>query len=420
MMGFGKWYFGWNIVAAATIITLLTVGMRMGMGPFVLPIMEDLNFDRTELSTMIAVGMIVYGMGMPLAGYLVERYSTNFVLRLGILIVTVSCIWTVLATHPFNFFMAFGVFLSLGLAFTSPVALTPVIAKWFTRQRGRALFYLSTGSMAGIAIMTPVLTMVINRFGWQATILLFAVAFLVIIIPMTIFIVRDEAPKNTDELEVPEPNSASQRKPVIRLTWKEAMSTSPFWLITFGLFACGFSMNLLGTHGVPMLQDHGFDAMTASFAIGLIGLVAIPSTLVLGTLSDKMPRKYLLALIYLVRGMGLIALVMVASLWQLYVVVIVAGFVWAGSIALSSAMLSDVYGLKLVGLLYGWAYFGHQVGAMFSSWLGGWGYDQFGTHFISFAAAGVILFLASVASLNVRNHLEYKKRLPKQTTEVTN
>ncbi|GAJ99599.1 hypothetical protein JCM19055_2609 [Geomicrobium sp. JCM 19055] len=146
-MWFRKWYFGWNIVAAATIITLLTVGMRMGMGPFVLPIMQDLNFDRTELSTMIAVGMIVYGMGMPLAGYLVERYSTNFVLRLGILIVTVSCIWTVLATHPFNFFMAFGVFLSLGLAFTSPVALTPVIAKWFTRQRGRALFYLSTGSM---------------------------------------------------------------------------------------------------------------------------------------------------------------------------------------------------------------------------------------------------------------------------------
>ena len=77
----------------------------------------------------------------------------------------------------------------------------------------------------------------------------------------------------------------------------------PFWQIALGLFACGFSMNLLGTHGMPMLMDHGFDASTSALGIGLIGLVAIFSTLVLGRLSDQLERRNILA-VNCVRGLG--------------------------------------------------------------------------------------------------------------------
>src|SRR3546814_19047048 len=77
-------------------------------------------------------------------------------------------------------------------------------------------------------------------------------------------------------------------------------------------------MNLLGIHGVPMLMDHGFDAMTGSFGIGLIGFAAIFSTLVLGRMSDIIPRKNILTAIYLIRGLGFFALVMVGPPWALY------------------------------------------------------------------------------------------------------
>ena len=133
-------------------------------------------------------------------------------------------------------------------------------------------------------------------------------------------------------------------------------------------------MNLLGTHGMPMLMDHGFDASTSALGIGLIGLVAIFSTLVLGRLSDQLERRNILAVIYCVRGLGFFALVMVGTHWELYLAASVGGIVWAGSIALSSAILADVYGVRLVGLLYGLAYLGHQVGGMISSWLGGWAF----------------------------------------------
>jgi MFS family permease len=398
----GGWYFGWTIVAAATVLTLLTVGMRMGIGPFFLPMAEDLGFSRSLLAGIIAIGMLCYGLGMPLAGYLVGKYGTRPVLLLGTAIVVASTIWTVSARDPWSFFLAFGVLMSLGLAFTSPVALTPVISRWFTRQRGMALFFLSTGSMAGIAVMTPVLTYAIETFGWQNTLLGFAAVFTVVIAPTALFVIRDDAPPHTDLLpDQITALSAAPAAPASSLKIRQAIRTSTFWKIVLGLFTCGFSMNLLGTHGVPMLMDHGFDAITSSLGIGLIGLVAIFGTLILGRLSDVVPRRNILAAIYFIRGLGFFALLVVGTHWELYAAATVGGLVWAGSIALSSAILADVYGVRLVGVLYGWAYLSHQVGAMISSWLGGWGYEAFGTHWVAFGSAGVVLLIAAAVSMRL-------------------
>lgn len=403
----GNWYFGWNIVAAASLLTLLTVGLRMGVGPLFLPMAEDLGFSRSRLSSIVAVGMFCYGLGMPLAGHLVGRYGTRFVLLLGTAIMVASTIWTVLATGTLSFLLAFGVALSLGLALASPVAVTPVLSHWFVRRRGMALFFLSTGSMAGIAIITPALGFAVEAFGWRATLLGFAAIYAAFTVPVTLLVIRDDPPPHADgEPGTPPPRTAPAAStagaaPSVQLGIRDAVTTTPFWKIVLGLFTCGYSMNLLGTHGVPMLMDHGFDAMTSSFGIGMIGLVAIFSTVVLGRYSDVVTRKNLLAVIYGIRGLGFFALLLVGAHWELYLAAGIGGIVWAGSIALSSAILADVYGVRLVGVLYGWAYLGHQVGATISSWLGGWGYEAYGTHWVAFGSAGVLLLIAATVSLRL-------------------
>lgn len=403
-----RWYFGWNIVAAATLLTLLTVGLRLGAGPFILPMTRDLGFSRSLLSGIVAVGMLAYGLGMPLAGMLVARRGTPFVLLLGAAMVAVASVWTVYARDPLSFLLSFGVLLSLGLSFTSPVALTPVVSRWFTRRRGMALFCLSTGSMAGIAIMTPALNWAISASTWQHTLLGFAVIFVALTVPAALLVIRDQAPPHTDL--TPEQIAAHQSAATAaphhaaaspNCSFSDAIGTAPFWKITAGLFACGFSMNLLGTHGVPMLMDHGFDAATGSLGIGLIGLVAIFGTQALGRVSDALPRRKILASIYFIRGLGFFALLLVGTHWELYLAASIGGLVWAGSVATSSAILADVYGVRLVGVLYGCAYLGHQIGAAVSSWLGGWGFETFGTHWLAFGSAGALLLLAALISLSL-------------------
>src|SRR3546814_488760 len=367
----GKWYFGWNLVAAAATLTLLTVGLRMGIGPFFLPIAQDLGFSRSLLASIIAIGMLCYGIGMPIAGHLISTRGTRFVLLLGAVLVMIAIIWTVQASGPISFLLSFGVLLSLGLAFISPVSMTPMLSRWFIRRRGMALFFLSTGSMAGIAILTPVLGLSIEWVGWKVSLLGFAALLAVVTTPIALYLVRDEAPPEADantfaSARAASASSAAATPPVspaqpVELKVHDALRTVQFWKIAFGLFACGYSMNLLGIHGVPMLMDHGFDAMTGSFGIGLIGFAAIFSTLVLGRMSDIIPRKNILTAIYLIRGLGFFALVMVGTQWELYAAATIGGIVWAGSIALSSAILADLYGVRMVGILYGWTYLGQQV-----------------------------------------------------------
>ncbi len=397
-----RWYFGWNIVGAAAFLTLLSVGLRLGIGPFFLPVAQDLGFSRSLLATIVAVGMICYGLAMPVAGWLVARRGTRFVLLTGTTLVVLAVLWTINARDPLSFLLSFGVLLSVGLGFTSPVALTPVISTWFTRRRGMALFFLSTGSMAGMAVMTPALALGIGHFGWRGTLIGFGTAFTLFAVPVALFVMRDVAPVHTD-LGPDEyaARTAAQGTPPRSLQVREVLRTRPFWQIVLGLFACGFSMNLLGTHGVPMLMDHGFGAMHSSMGIGVIGLVAIGGTLVLGRLADRLPRRNMLAVIYSVRGLGFFALVAVGTHFELYLAATIGGLVWAGSIALSSAILADVYGVRLVGVLYGLAYLGHQVGGMISSWLGGWGYEHFGTHWVAFGMAGVLLIAAALLSLRL-------------------
>ncbi len=396
-----RWYYGWNIVAAAGLLTLLTVGTRMSIGPFFLPMARDLGFSRSMLAGVVAIGMLCYGIAMPLAAHLAVRRGTRFVLLTGTAIVVASTIWTATASGPFTFGLAFGVLMSTGLAFTSPVALTPVISRWFSRRRGMALFFLSTGSMAGIAVMTPVLTFAIGRVGWQTTLIGFAGVFAVVAIPIAVFVIRDKAPVHADLL--PDQIAAAPASHVApeRLEFAGAVRTAPFWKICLGMFACGFSMNLLGTHGMPMLMDHGFGATTSSFGIGLIGVTAIIGTLLLGRVADTLPRRHILAAIYFIRGLGFFALLLVGTQWELYVSAGIGGLVWAGSVAVSSAILADVYGVRLVGILYGWAFLVHQIGGMIGSWLGGWGYETFGTHSIAFGSAGALLVIASTISLRL-------------------
>ncbi|OCG74991.1 MFS transporter [Gilliamella sp. Occ4-3] len=388
------WYFGWNIVIAASFLTLLSSGLRMSMGVFFLPIANDLNFSRSVLSGIIAIGMLFSGIAMPISGYLVGKYGTRFVLILGSIIIIISTVWSANSTDYWNFFLSFGVALSFGTSFVGSVSFTPIVARWFIKRRGLALFILSTGSMAGIAVMLPVFAFFIPIYGWQTTLISFAVIFMIIALPIALFIMKD----NQSEIEVYsiEPVINQKIEPSIKLI--DVLKTRPFWQLSFGLFTCGFSMNLLGTHGVPMLIDHGFDPITSSNGIGLIGLVAIFSTLVLGYLSDIVQRKNILMMVYLIRGLGFITLVLASTKWQLFTIAAAGGLVWAGALSMSSAITADIYGVKIVGLLSGLTYLGHQIGAMMGSWLGGWAYDHLHTHLVAFGTASILLLLAAFSA----------------------
>ena len=82
------------------------------------------------------------------------------------------------------------------------------------------------------------------------------------------------------------------------MTAGEALQTLAFWQLAGSFFTCGFSMSLLSAHGIPMLTDHGYTPMFASWALGVLGGSSIGFTVMLGALSDRFGRRPVLATIY--------------------------------------------------------------------------------------------------------------------------
>ena len=415
-----SWYYGWTIVFAAALLTMITVGMRMSIGPFVIPMSEGLGVSRSALSGVIAFGMLIYGLGMPVAGFAVNRFGTRNTLIIGAILVAISLLLTIYSPNQWVFALSYGGLLSFGLAFTSPVAFTQLISSWFIQKRTMALLFLSTGSMAGIAIMTPIFNLLIQAYSWETTLLIYAGIFTFLTLLVAFAIIRGTPPEYGDlttEAEIEAHKALLLRRQAKmkgkQYTLKAVFSTRPFWLLCIGIFACGFSMNLLGTHAVPMLVDHGFTKNTSAFGVSLIGLTAVFSTIMLGRLSRKVSHRSLLMSIYFVRGMAFFFLVIVISPWQLYLVAIIGGLVWAGNMGVSSGMLADIYGVKLVGMLYGFAFVGHQIGGMLSTWLGGWAYEVYGTHLISFWLSGILLLIAGIASMMLPHKSQYEASIAK-------
>ena len=178
--------------------------------------------------------MLCYGLAMPLAGYLVGSSAPGCVLLLGTAHRRRRHRLDGERAHPGRLpAVASACCCRSGSAFTSPVALTPVISRWFTRQRGMALFFLSTGSMAGMAVMTPVLTLAIETLRLAATLLGFAAVF----VPRhacrsRLFVIRDERAAAHRPAAGPDRRAYARRRrrrrqPGLRVARR--VRTAPFW-----------------------------------------------------------------------------------------------------------------------------------------------------------------------------------------------
>ncbi|HZO37653.1 MAG TPA: MFS transporter, partial [Methylomirabilota bacterium] len=162
------------------------------------------------------------------------------------------------------------------------------------------------------------------------------------------------------------------------------------------------SMSLVSSHGVPMLTDHGYSPIFASWIIGVLGASSIAFTLLLGGLSDRFGARPVLSGIYAGRAFIFAGLFLIRdSPLAILGVAIAGGITLAGSMSMTSMLTADIYGRFSVGRILGVIFLVHQTGAAIGSSLAGALFEATGGYGAAFAVACVFLMCASVVALRV-------------------
>jgi MFS family permease len=395
-------FYGWWIVAAFSVTTFMSTGVRHAVGPFLKPIVADLGIDRASFSIVIALSLFLYGLFMPIAGLALDRFSVRVVTSAGTILLVLSLVLTAMVRNFWEFAVVYGVLVPIGLAGTGPVIASGVVARWFNKRRGTALSVLGSASMTGMSLLVPAITWLIITRGWRMTYVVIGAVILLIVMPLCLWVFRD-SPESIGLMADGAPvKPGSPTGPVERVTAREALQTLAFWQLACSFFTCGFSMSLLSAHGIPMLTDHGYSPMFASWAMGVLGGSAIGFTVMLGALSDRFGRRPVLATIYAGRVLIFTGFFLIRdNPVALLAVAVIGGITMAGTGSMTSALTADIYGRFSVSSVFGLIFLVHQTGSALGSSLAGVLFETTGGYGAAYAVACALLVGASILALNI-------------------
>jgi predicted MFS family arabinose efflux permease len=239
--------------------------------------------------------------------------------------------------------------------------------------------------------MVPVENWLIGSFGWQNALFILGCLALAIM-PLAIGLKEPQVPGHVVGFQ----QSVGQ-------ALREAFGYRSFQLLMAGYFVCGFQVVFIGVHMPSYLKDQGMSPEVATYALALIGLFNVFGTYAAGSLGQRLAKRHILAAIYLLRSVAI-----VAFLWapltpmSVYVFSAVMGVLWLSTVPPTNAVVAQIFGVQYLSMLGGFVFFSHQIGSFLGVWLGGLLYDSTGSYDIVWWIAVALGIFAALVNLPVR------------------
>ncbi|MCT9071637.1 MFS transporter [Cupriavidus gilardii] len=389
------------LVVAGGLILGLALGMRHVQGLFLLPITMERGWTREAFGFAMAVQNLVWGLAQPFAGMIADRFGSARVMLAGLLLYALGLYTMTQASTAAAFVWSAGICLGLALSGTTFGVVFAALSRLVSAQRrGWALGVAGSFGGLGQFLLVPAVQAGVERIGWSAALWSMAVCAL-LALPL-VWPLRErgaraaEASTPASTLASSEASAAAQagtdgNRQSMRAAIRQACGHRGFWLLNIGFLACGFQLAFIASHLPAYLLDRGLSACDAVIALAIIALANIAGTYLCGLLGNHVRRHRALAGIYLLRtaAIALFLLVPLSSV-SVFVFAAVMGFVWLGTVPLTSGLVSQVFGTRYVATLFGFVFLGHQLGSFLGVWLGGYLFDRTGSYDLVWIGAIVV------------------------------
>ena len=378
----------WIAILCGGGILAVIVGLRQSLGLLLPPISADLSLGRETFALGIGLMNLVWGLGAPFAGALADRHGAGRVAALGSLLYAGGLLAMTLGGQGEQL-LAGGVLLGLGLSGAGFSVVLGAVGRAAPPERlSAALGLASVGGSIGQFLALPYTYLLIGGFGWAASLLILA-ATAALIVPLARGIAGAARGAPPDAA----PDAAQSLGEAVR----EACRHRGFRLLTAGFFVCGFHLAFVTVHLPAYLGDRGLPTWLAATALTLVGLCNIIGTLGCGLLGQRYPKKSILTLLYLLRALVFLAfLVVPVSEASVLAFGAAMGFLWLGTVPLTSGLVAQIFGPAYMSTLFGMVFLSHQVGGFGGAWLAGYLYDLTGSYDLMWWLS-VALGLASAA-----------------------
>jgi MFS family permease len=398
-------------VAGVTMLALVAAaGFRSSTGALLVPLEDEFGWSRATTSGAVSLNLVVFGLVAPFAAALMDRFGLRRVVVVALVLVALGSGLTVFMTSPWQLWLLWGFAVGVGTGSLALVFGAIVANRWFVRHRGLVVGLFSAASSTGQLVFLPAIAGLAAGPGWRFAATLVA-GFALLLVPVVWLVLRDSPEQaGTTPYGATEPVAAKAPDPgrpgparVAISTLRDGARSRTFWILVGTFWICGWSTNgLIGTHFIPAAHDHGMPATTSATLLALIGVFDIIGTVASGWLTDRVDSRYLLFGYYFFRGLSLLAVPWLLAPHvhpSLFVFILFYGLDWVATVPPTVALCRQHFGIERSGVVFGWVFAAHMVGAGVAASFAGWVRTAQGDYLVAWLTAGGLCLAAAVACL---------------------
>lgn len=381
------------VIGSGVLCLILAMGIRQSFGIFLTPIAMDLEVGRQVFGLAIALQNLLWGLAQPFAGAVADKFGAMRVTIFGSLLYATGLALASQASDPLGLNVTLGGLVGLALAGTTYVTVLGAVGRVVPADKRSAAFGVCTAAGSfGMFAVVPGAQALLDQLGWRDAFVLLAVAIGLLVAFAFGF---READRRIAVVAGGQTIGAAIR---------EARQHSGYWLLNAGFFVCGFHVAFVATHLPAYLADKGLPPSVSAWALALIGLFNIFGSYLFGMMGGRFRQKWVLSSIYFARAI-VIALFLILPLSGASAIAFGAaiGFLWLGTVPLTSGIVAQVFGVRYLSMLYGVVFASHQLGAFLGAWGGGWAYDVLGSYESIWLASIALALFATVIHLPIRD-----------------